>query len=155
MAVTVVRSGCNLFSLSLFSFVFFLSLCFSLLSSSSGLLFFLSFGIFPLFSFFPRFSSRFSLPPCALLLPCIYRKTGERHGWGDHCAAPSNRPRGTSPPFFHHMASKWVVSVFLRESWRWNRRKNLLLLPLRRASRGRRRHGCRSKRHCFKLLFFL
>jgi hypothetical protein len=52
------------------------------------------------------------------------------------------------------MASKWVVSVFLRESWRWNRGKNLLLLPLRRASRGRRRHGCRSKRHCFKLLFF-
>ena len=84
----------------------------------------------------------------------IGKNRGRRRGWGGHCVVALNRPRGTSPPFFHHVASKWVVSIFLRESWRWNRGKNLVLPPLLRTSRGRRRRGCRSKWHRFKFFFY-
>jgi hypothetical protein len=52
------------------------------------------------FSFFPLISPVF-----------IGEKQGGERDRGGHCAAAPNRPRGTSPPFFHHVASKWVVSA--------------------------------------------
>jgi len=60
---------------------------------------FLSFSL-PLFSLFCSvllFSFHFcSLPfysaPLSLRLPCIYRKTGERHGWGSHYATALQLP---------------------------------------------------------------
>jgi len=123
--------------------VFLLSLS-SVLRSLSAFLFFFFFSAFPLsFLFSPLlcislsvFRSLSSLSsPSSFSSPSpvfIGKNRGGRRGWGGHCAAAPNRPRGTSPSFFHHVASKWVVGVFLRESWRWNRRKNLLLLPLLR-----------------------
>jgi len=109
------------------SFLFFFLLC----PLSSLLYCALSVPVF----FHPLSVSRslsLSLTPSSFssLFPVFIGKNrGGRRGWGGHYAAAPNRPRGTSPSFFHHVASKWVVGVFLRESWRWNRRKNLLLLP--------------------------
>ena len=87
--------------ISFFSFGPFLScplsLMFSLLFSSlfSFSLELLPFSVrllppllfFSLFVCSPLCPHLFSFRPlsCSLCLPCIYRKTGERHGWGGHC----------------------------------------------------------------------
>ena len=92
---------------------------------------FLCFSAF-FFSFLPLFFSSFffrssapslfcsaALPPLFFffaLFPCIYGKNRGERRKGSHYAAAPNRPRGTSPPFFHHVPSKWgcCVGVFLR-----------------------------------------
>jgi len=114
-----------------FHFLFFSSVLFPLLYSILFSVLLLSRPSVPLFfSFlFSVFRSLSSLSFPSFFSPSpvfIGKNRGGRRGWGDHCAAAPNRPRGKSPSFFHHVASKWVVGVFLRESWRWNRRKKII-----------------------------
>jgi len=92
-AVAVVPGGDGVGGSSSSVLFFFLFLCFSshfyFFSLPLSVFFFLS----PLPPFFYSLSSLSALhfssssPPLSLRLPCIYRKTGERHGWGGHCAA--------------------------------------------------------------------
>ena len=75
---------------------------------------------------FPFFFSPFSVPFLNFPPSVFIGKTegGGRppttpvqgvRGRGGHCAAAPNRPRGTSPSFFHHMVSKWGGCVGLFE----------------------------------------
>jgi len=138
---------------------FFLSLCFSLLSSSSGLLLLFSFfQSFPPLLFFCSVSS--SLLLLFFLGPPVFigkNRGGTWLGW-PLCCRPKHCPRNTSPPSSltrgKLQASGGGVGVFLkREMAVIEEKKNLLLLPLLCASRGRRRPTVPSKRHCFG--FFL
>jgi hypothetical protein len=102
------RSGqrCSVF------FSSFSLLCFSLFSaSSSSSFFFFRFFLYSALSLL--FSSFFFVPSVLSLwscLPYIYRKTGERHGWGGHCAAAPPQPVQHVESFL----GKWVslVGVF-------------------------------------------
>jgi len=73
------------FVLFCFFFFFFFSSVFSLYSSLS--IFFFASVLLLSFFFFPPSS------PFLLRLPCIYRKTGETHGWG--VLPPLYRPSNT------------------------------------------------------------
>jgi len=118
------------FSLFFFSFFYF---SFSLPLS----VFFLS-PLSPLFSLFCLFSSFFFLSPLfPLHCLCIYRhrravkwpasvRSGDKAGrLGRPLCSRPNRPRGMSPPFFHHVASKWgcCVGISLRFRRERERRK--------------------------------
>jgi hypothetical protein len=93
---------------------------------------------------------------CSLRLPCFYRQnTGEKEDVVATMLSPLHRP-----------SNMWkvvgCVGVFLKGSRRLfqgevgeNRGKKILLLPLPRASRGRRRSTVPSKRHRFRPSFFL
>ena len=142
------------------------SLLFLFFSSSIIIFLFLS-----VFSSFPLLFCSFLLLPLLLSLSLIFigKKTGEeiallplpslRVGVGWPGRPLCNCPRGTSPLFFHQVASKWVVFVGIFLSYFGERGKRKagegnLLLPLLHVSRGRRRPTLSFKTTPFGSLFF-
>jgi hypothetical protein len=123
----------------LLCFFLFLSPCFSLLSSSSGLLFFglITLSLCSLSLLFSSVLSYvFSAPLSLVLSPVFIGKTGGREVGGGHCAAASKTARGTHllPLLLQHVESfgqVGLVDVFLRESWRWKteEEKKIFLFP--------------------------
>jgi hypothetical protein len=103
-------------------FLFFLPLRVFFFSSFSVLS---PFSLYSLsYLFLCPFSSVFSAPSFFLVLsPVFIGKTGEREAGGDHCATTPKTARGTHLlPLLQHVESfgqVGLVSVFLRESWRW------------------------------------
>ena len=140
-------------------FFFFLSLlCFFLSFSPppfsllcSVFFSFFSFGLPPLFCSFVL-PLLLSLSFCSLF-PCFYRqKTGERETGWPLCCRPSNTWKALG---------KWGVlgqrlfDAFQRKKVGENRGKKNLLLPLLRASRGRRRPTVPFKTTPFRALFLM
>ena len=145
-----------------FDIVFFFSLSPLFFTLFCFFFFFFFFQFFPsillsLFSFV--LSSRsvffFSFFPLLFLLPPIF--IGKNRGgiWMGAATVlpPLHRPSNTW--------KVWVVDVFLKRSRRlfergirWEQKKKNLLLPLPRASRGKRRPIVPSKQHRFGLPLF-
>jgi hypothetical protein len=116
-------SSSSVFSSSFLSvFLFFLPLKVFFFSSFSVLS---PFSLYSLsYLFLCPLSSVFSAPSFFLVLsPVFIGKTGEREAGGSHCTAAPKTARVTHLiPILQHVESfgqVGLVSVFLRESWRW------------------------------------
>ena len=140
-------------------FFFSLSLLFFILFSASFFFFFRpSPSLFSSFS--ALFCPLFSVPPhLSRALPCIYRKNrGDRSRGRPLCSHPKNGPRNTPPPSSPTRrklrASGVGRRLFERELAVENRGRKNLLLPLLRASRGRRKVTVPFKTAPFWSFFF-
>jgi hypothetical protein len=163
LSVFPLSSALSLFFSTLFFFFFFrlsfslrfafglqnilLLLLFFFFFSFSTLVFFLS-CLFSAFVFIGRERRCNGLP-----------LSGQGTGQGGLCAAAPNRPRGTSPSFFHHVVSKWgcCVGVFLRfkrERGRGERQGRKSFFSLASCIQGKKKTWCRSKWHRFLFFFF-
>jgi len=156
--IAVAPGGDPSSSLICFSVFFLFFLCYSLLFSfgfSSFLLLFCSFFSLPLLLSLPLvFIGKKTRGETALLpLPSL----GARVGWPR--LPLCNRSRGTSPLFFHHVTSKWVVfvGVFLSCFGEKGKRKageGNLLFPCLACLGEEEDPQWRSKRHRLGLCFF-